>query len=70
MAIGFCQNEFKIAVNGKPFATLKYKSNNQLNCLDGFRILGLNGTHVQVTTCDHYDLRDEDCNGFESYSRK
>lgn len=69
MAIGFTENEFKFAVNGNFFGTFEYRSTNQLDKLNGLKISGANGLHMEITSVDHMNVGFIDCDGFETYSQ-
>lgn len=68
LAIGFTETEFKFAVNGTIFGSFEYRSPNQLDKLNGLKIAGGNGLHMEVTSVDHINSGSVDCEGFETYS--
>lgn len=68
LAIGFTETEFKFAVNGIPFANFEYRTANLLDTLNGMKIAGGNGMHMEVTSVDHMSSGSTDCEGFEMYS--
>lgn len=67
LAIAFCPNEFKFAVNGKPFASFEYRSSNQLAKLNGLKIGAARGMHMEITGVDHLQI-DAECSDFHTYS--
>lgn len=69
IAIGLTDSEFKFAVNGKVFASFRYRSSNQLSKLSGLKARGEDGIRVQITSLDHITTGHSDCKGFEVYSR-
>ncbi|XP_058811288.1 32 kDa beta-galactoside-binding lectin lec-3-like isoform X2 [Topomyia yanbarensis] len=68
LAIALTENEFKFAVNGSVFESYVYRSANQLDTLNGFKIQCSNGMQLEVTSVDHMNMGVPDCEGFESYS--
>lgn len=68
LAIAMTPSCFKFAVDGTYFCSFNYRTPNQLDCLNGFKLLSYNGLTVQVTTVDHLNTGNPDCEDFESYS--
>lgn len=68
MAIAFTETEFRFAVNGFDFGLFTYRSKNQLNLLNGLKIVGSYGLNVEVTGVDHLETGFVECDGFETYS--
>lgn len=68
LAIGFTEKSFVFAVNGKHFTSFGYRSSDLLDMLNGFKIKGIHGMYVQVSSVDHLQIGNADCDGFEAYS--
>ncbi|XP_055523921.1 32 kDa beta-galactoside-binding lectin lec-3-like isoform X2 [Wyeomyia smithii] len=68
LAIAMTENEFKFAVNGSLFESYAYRSINQLDVLNGFKVQCSNGMQLEITNVDHMNMGVPDCEGFESYS--
>lgn len=68
LAIAFARHEFKFAVNGIPFETFRYRSRNQLNCLNGMKVVGSYGMHVEVTSVEYVQTETHECHGYEMFS--
>lgn len=68
LAIAFTEHKFLFALDGNPFCTYAYRTQNALANLAGFKITCLNGLKMHVTQVDHVQMGDVTCKGFESYS--
>lgn len=68
MAIALTETEFRFAVNGIKFPSFTYRHQDVLKQLNGLKLTGSFGMHVEVTGLDHVDMTTDDCNGFEQYS--
>lgn len=68
LAIAFSDNSFKFAVNGEPIPAFKYRSPNQLDILNCFKMTTSDGLYMEITSIDHMNLGGADCDGFESFS--
>lgn len=68
LAIAFCAHEFMFAINGKPFGKFDYRSSQQLSKLNGLKITGGRGMHLEITGVDHVQSGDPECGDWHTYS--
>lgn len=68
LVFGFTESQFKFAVNGRYSGAYNYRTPNQLDALNGFQISCSTGMIIEVTSVDHYNMGDSECNEFELYS--
>lgn len=68
LAIALTSNKFKFAINGVSFSSFNYRNQNQLDILNGFKIVNALGLHLEVTSVDHMNIGSNECDSFETYS--
>lgn len=68
MVVALTDKEFRIAVNGEYHSSFQYRTFNQLDKMNGFKIGVSYGMQMEITSVDHLSLGPSGCDGFESYS--
>lgn len=68
MAIALTEKEFRVAVNGEFHSSFLYRTFNQLDKLNGFKIGVSYGMQIEITGVDHLPLGLSGCDSFEMYS--
>lgn len=68
LAIAITERDFRLAVNGHFHSTFLFRSFNQLDKLNSFRIGVSYGMHLEITGVDHLPLDSSGHEGFERYS--
>lgn len=67
LAIAISNGYFLIAVDGKRFCTYKFRTQNQLDVLNGFKMFCVDGLRLEVTAVDHIYSGSPNCADFEGY---
>ncbi|XP_063696480.1 uncharacterized protein LOC134827660 [Culicoides brevitarsis] len=68
MAIALSLTHFLVAIDGKRFCTYKYRTQNQFEALNGFKIFCLEQMRLEVASIDHIYTGSPTCAEFESFS--
>lgn len=68
IAIALSVTHFLIGIDGRRFCTYKYRTQNQFEALNGFKIFCLDQMRLEVATIDHIYTGSPTCQEFESFS--
>lgn len=68
IAIAITDRDFRLAVNGRCHSMFPFRTFNQLDKLNGFRVGVSYGMHIEITGVDHLALGPGGHEGFELYS--
>lgn len=67
LAFAFSTSHFLVAVDGKRFCSYKYRTQDQLDVLNGLKLLCVDGLRLEVTGIDHIYSGSPSCVDFETY---
>uniref|UniRef100_A0A336LTS2 Galectin n=1 Tax=Culicoides sonorensis TaxID=179676 RepID=A0A336LTS2_CULSO len=68
LAIALSTTHFLIAIDGRRFCMYKYRTQNQFDSLNGFKIYCLDQLRLEVATVDHIYTGSPSCQEFETFS--
>lgn len=68
LAFAMSSTHFLVAVDGKRFCSYKYRTQNQLEVVNGFKMFCLDGLRLEVAGVDHIYTGSTTCMDFEGFS--